>query len=249
MKTHLRHRQIDYYDKITDKLIGEIDIESFDLNMIKKRFPILMDDPFVFNPYQIDLSNADLFPNVKFDFKRYDYYLACYSDYSIRTNKDMDLYLKKLGYDFGDYRIDLPVDLEKIVNSNFLTTNDCVTLKGFGHRINPRFDTAFEKCDWEYNETHFHPDSFSKGDDEMEYLKLALECGKRLSNRLSKRPKKDKFRIQISFMETQWINGEIDVYGSSTVRFYKIRPEAEDGIYIEDLDIYEGDAVLELERI
>jgi hypothetical protein len=248
MKTHLRHRQIDYYDKITDKIIGEIDIESFDLDMIKKRFSIHKDDPFVFNPYLIDLSNVDLFPNVKFDFKRYDYYLACYSDYSIRTNKNMDLYLEKLGYDFGDNKINLPIDLEKIVSSNFLTTNDCVTLKGFGHKINPRFDTAFEKCDWEYNETHFHPDSFAKGDDEIEYLKLALECGKRLSRRLAKRFKNDNFRIQISFMESQWINGEIDNYGSSTVRFYKIRPEAESGIYVDNLDIYKVGAVLELEK-
>jgi len=249
MNTHMRQRQIDYYDKITDKLIGEIDIESFDLDLIKKRFPISTKDPFVFNPYQIDLSNIDLFPNVVFDFKRYDYYLACYSDYSIRTNKNMDLYLEKLGYDFGDNKINLPVDLEKIVSRNFLTTNDCVTLKGFGHRINPRFDTEFDKCDWEYNETHFHPDSFVHGDDEIEYLKLALECGKRLSYRLSKRFKNDKFRIQISFMETQLEKGEIEAYGSSTVRFYKIRPEAEDGIYITDLDVYEGDAVLEFEKI
>lgn len=249
MKTHLRNRQIDYYDKITDKLIGEIDIEYFDLDVIKKRFPIPTDDPFVFNPYQIVLNNVDLFPNVKFDFKRYDYFLSCYSDYSIRTNKNMDLYLEKLAYDFGDNKIDLPVELEKIVKSNFLTTNDCVTLNGFGHRINPRFDNAFEKCDWEYNETHFHPDNFAKGDNEMEYLKLALECGKRLSYRLSKQFKNDKFRIQISFMETQWIKGEIDAYGSSTVRFYKIRPEAENGIYIMDLDVYEGNAVLEFEKI
>jgi len=249
MKTHLRHRQIERYDKFTERIIDEIDIESFDLNLIKKTFSIPKDDPFVFNPYQIVLSHVDLFPYVKFDFKRHDYYLACYSDYSIRTNKNMDLYLEKLGYDFGDNKINLPVGLDKILNSNFLTTNDCVTLKGFGHRTNPKFGTAFEKCDWEYNETHFHPDSFIKGDDQMEYLNLALECGKRLSYRLFKRFKNDKFRIQISFMETQLVNNEIDVYGSSTVRFYKIRPEAEDCIYISDLDVYEGNAVLEFERI
>lgn len=248
MKTHLRHRQIDFYDKVTDKLIGEIDIESFDLDLIKKRFSTPTDDPFLFNPYQIELSNVDLFPNVKFNFKQYDYYLACYSDYSIRTNKNMDLYLEKLGYDFVDKKINLPVDLEKIVNSNFLTTNDCVTLKGFGHRINPSFDSEFDKCDWEYNETHFHPDSFVNGNDEIEYLKLALECGKRLSHRLSKRFKNDKFRIQISFMATQWENDEIEAYGSSTVRFYKIRPEAEKGFYISDLDVYEEDSVLEIEK-
>jgi hypothetical protein len=248
MKTHLRHRQIDYYDKITDKLIGEIDIESFDLKMIMKRFSIPNDDPFVFNPYQIDLSTVDLFPNVNFDFKGYYYYLACYTDYSIRTNKNMDLYLEKLGYDFGDNKINLPVDLEKIVNSNFLSTNECVTLNGFGHKINPRFDTAFEKCEWEYNETHFHPDSFAQSDDEIEYLKLALECGKRLSRRLAKRFKNDKFRIQISFIESQCKNVEIDIYASSTVRFYKIRSEAESDIYVDNLDVYEVGAVLELEK-
>lgn len=161
----------------------------------------------------------------------------------------MDDYLLKLGYDFWEKTIELPNDLAKITNSDFLTSNDCVSLKGFGRRRNPRFDTDFEKCDWEYNETHFHPDSFSRGDDEMEYLKLALECSKRLSYRLSKRFKNDKFRIVISFMEAQFINGEIEVYGSSTVRFYKIRPDADDSFYIGDLDGYELEAVLELEMI
>lgn len=79
MNLRLEKRQIDYYDKLTDKLVGEIEIIDFQIEIIQKRFSIPIDDPYVYNPYLITITNADLFPYVIFDFYSYDYFLACYS--------------------------------------------------------------------------------------------------------------------------------------------------------------------------
>jgi len=168
-------------------------------------------------------------------------------NYTIRTNRLMDDYLLKLGYDFWEKTIELPTDLAKITNSDFLTTNDCVTLKGFGHRINPKFDNDSGKCEWEYNGTHFHPDNYVDRENEIDFLKLALECSKRIFERLSNRFKNDRFRVIISFCESTIIDGEVDTYGSSTIRFYKIRSVCDEIMYIDNLNDFETDAVLEIE--
>jgi hypothetical protein len=73
------YRQIDVYDKKTEGLVKELNLEIFDLELMKSRFNILKDDPLMYNPYEIDISKADLFPGIIFDFGRYDYFLACYS--------------------------------------------------------------------------------------------------------------------------------------------------------------------------
>src|SRR5258708_31470562 len=99
---------------------------------------------------------------------------------TLRTNKIMDKYLAKIGYDFWETSIPLPSDLEKIINSDFITDNDCIVLKEVGDiTSNPQFDTGLKKSEWEDGETHFHPDAYIHTDNEIEYLKLALECGKR----------------------------------------------------------------------
>ena len=72
------YRQIDVFDKKRERLIKEIELDSFDLELIKLRFDIPQDDQLMYNPYEIDLSKTDLFPTIKFDFKKYDYYVACY---------------------------------------------------------------------------------------------------------------------------------------------------------------------------
>ena len=250
MKTHSTVRQIDVFDKKTERLIEELKLDSFDLEFFKTKFVARQNDPLMYNPYKIDANNFQLFQNIKFEFDKYDYFLACYSDYSVSTNKKMDKYLLKLGYNFWEYKADLPQDLEKIVNSKFIVDNDCITLKGLGISNNPIFQTDIEKSEWEYNETHFHPDSFSKEKNEMEYLKLALESGKQIAARLSIQFKsKKKFRIIVSYNETITKNGEIDCYGSSKVRLYQIRGESKNTIFPEDLEEYKSDALLLIESI
>jgi hypothetical protein len=78
MKKDKLYRQIDVFDKKTEGIISEIELDSFDLELIKSRFDIPKADQLMYNPYEIDLSKTDLFPLIKFDFKKYDYYVACY---------------------------------------------------------------------------------------------------------------------------------------------------------------------------
>ena len=144
----------------------------------------------------------------------------------------------------------IPTDLEKIINRDFLTDNDCVILKGhYGHEKNPQLKSDLEKCEWEYDQTHFHPFLYAKqSNNEVEYLILALECGKRLAYRLKKQFENRRFRILISFSETEKNNGEIEWYGSSSVLFYQIREGSEKIMRTENLNDFKHDAVLEIEN-
>jgi hypothetical protein len=158
----------------------------------------------------------------------------------VRANKAMDRYLKELGYDFLNVSYSLPSDLKKIVQSDFVTNNDCIIISGqYAISSNPKLNAELEKCEWENNETHFHTDwnASQYTNDELEYLKLALECAKVLAIRLTENVPDKKFRILVSFSETTYdINNEIDSYGSGTVRFYQIRENAESTFRTEDLN-------------
>ena len=167
----------------------------------------------------------------------------------LRTNNIMNSYLSQLEYDFLVKKVELPKELEEIVNADFLTDNDAIILKGlYKNQTNPLFNSDIEKCEWEYNETHFHPDGFIKrGDDEIEYMRFALECAKRLHERLDKNFKYKKFRLIVSFSETEKKGNEIETYGSSTVRFYQIRQGAEARMRSEDLNDFKQEAILEIE--
>jgi hypothetical protein len=162
----------------------------------------------------------------------------------------MDSYISKFGYNFLLEKVDLPKELRNIVNSEFLNENDTIILKGlYGHETIPKFDNDIEKCEWEYNETHFHPDMFAKNtDNETIYLKLALEGAKQIMERLTKQFNGRKFKVIVSFSETKTENGEIASYGSSTVRFYQIRSSCEDRMRHPNLDNFREDAVLEIEN-
>jgi hypothetical protein len=80
MKKNQIHRQIDVFDKKTEKLIDEINIISFDLESMKARFNVPQEDYLMYNPYEIDSSKIDLFADIEFDFNKYDYFLACYGE-------------------------------------------------------------------------------------------------------------------------------------------------------------------------
>ena len=162
----------------------------------------------------------------------------------------MESYLEKLSYDFREAYVELPADLESLINRKFLTENDCITFKGdYNSKHTPIFKTDFEKCQWEYNETHFHPDEYAKQkSDELEFLILALESSKRLERRLVQNFPNKRFRILISFAETQKDNkGEIEFYGASTVRFHQIRNNCENKFRTDNLNEFANDAVLEIE--
>ncbi len=161
----------------------------------------------------------------------------------------MNAYLSKLGYDFLKRRVDLPEELEDLIQRDFLIENDCLTLKGDNSdSANPSFKQDLEKCEWEDHQNHFHPDfAYLNTEDELDYLKTALECGKRLAHRFSQELPHHRIRLLISFSETTEENGEIEAYGSSTVRFYQIRPTCDEKMRLEDLERFKSEAILEIE--
>lgn len=168
----------------------------------------------------------------------------------IRTNRIMDAYLNELNFDFETSTYPITEELSNIIQADFIDNNDSITLKSIaGHIQNPLFKTSLEKSEWEYNETHFHPDWSVMGykEEEKEYLKAALECGKQLVWRLRDCYPDKHFRVVISFCETTYDGKAVDFYGSSTVRFYQIRPEVETIMRIDDLNYYQADAVMDIE--
>jgi len=167
----------------------------------------------------------------------------------INQNEIMKKYCSELEYEFLTKDIELPAELSRIINSDFITNNDCITLKGLHpHKTNPNFKNDFEKCKWEDGQTHFHPDNYIENKhNEIEFLMYALESGKQLMKRLKQNFPVINFRIFIFFSKTNYNqNGEIEFYGSSNVRFHKIRNGAEKHLYPEHLDDFKSDGVMEI---
>ena len=71
-------RQIDIFDKRLDKLVEEVHVDYFDLEVFKERFSLKHDDPSMHRPYEITSQTADLFPNINFDFEKFLYYITSY---------------------------------------------------------------------------------------------------------------------------------------------------------------------------
>jgi hypothetical protein len=78
MKTEKLYRQIDVFDKKTEKLILEISIENFDLEKLKSAFKVPANDPLMYYQYEIDVITAKLFPEINFDFKHNSYIVSCF---------------------------------------------------------------------------------------------------------------------------------------------------------------------------
>jgi hypothetical protein len=168
---------------------------------------------------------------------------------SYRANNKMNSLLNGLGYDFKRKLIDLPKPLIDFLNSPIVISNGCILIRQLCEKA-PDNLSDLAKSEYEYSENHFHPDSFV--DDELEdldHLKLGLECLKLLASRLGKEFSNLRFRIFLSYSQTEKTNNEIDVYASSTLRFYQIRREIVNVMGIEDLDAFKSEAVLEIETL
>jgi len=162
----------------------------------------------------------------------------------------MEGYLYKMAIRYPEASIELPAELEQTISNEFITENDCIILKGLGgNEQNPKFESDLEKCEWEYNETHFHPDEYSaKNADELDFLLFALESSKRLAHRLQEQFPTKAFRIVASFCETHKDHlGRVESYGSSTVRFYQIRRSYENRMRSHDISEFQLDAISEIE--
>lgn len=164
----------------------------------------------------------------------------------IRTNKIMQRTLEQRGHDFTKHTVTLPTELEKLVDSGFKTEQDCVLLKNVDCGQG-QLDSDYKKTEYEDFENHIHIDDYvSDQSDEFEYLKVGLEFGKRIYNKLKADLRAD-FRITISFSETFHVGQEIETYGGCVVRFYKVRPTCDNKFRVDNLDKFETEGVLEIE--
>lgn len=74
-------RSISWFDKRTEDLVGEINIDFIDLITLKSIFKPSNDDDLHL-VYRIDESNGkqlEVLLNIKFDFEKYIYEMGCYS--------------------------------------------------------------------------------------------------------------------------------------------------------------------------
>src|SRR5258708_37802197 len=99
----------------------------------------------------------------------------------IRTNKIMDKRLSDIKHDFINNKLILPTELQDLIDNGFRTEQECILFKEFQYFGPDELDTDLKKTQYEefLNDIHvegYLPDSV----DEIEYLKVGLEFGKRL---------------------------------------------------------------------
>lgn len=163
-----------------------------------------------------------------------------------RLNDRMAIHLKNLGYDFSTTEYTLPTDLEELLESPIVERNGCFLLSACCDNA-PAAMNDFDKTVYEDFENHFHPDGYGETgtQTDIDNLKYGLESAKRLATRLQQlRP--TRFRILLSYSETEYDGDEFVVISSSTVRFHALR-EGAAGMRIDELNSYELEAVLEME--
>lgn len=74
-------RLISWYDKSTEKCVGEKNIDNIEVEKLRMIFSPPLDDPFMIHPFEITKGEAEQLQQiieVHFLFEKYDYYLECF---------------------------------------------------------------------------------------------------------------------------------------------------------------------------
>ena len=154
--------------------------------------------------------------------------------------------LEQSGHDFTKQTVTLPTELKKLIDSGFRDEQDCILLKDFQYFGPGELDSDQKKTEYEIFLNDIHIDDYvSDPSDEVEYLKVGLEFGKRIYERLKEDYRRD-FRITISFSETVHVGQEIEIFGGCVVKFHKVRPYCDNSFRVDDLDKFEAEGVLVL---
>jgi hypothetical protein len=166
---------------------------------------------------------------------------------SYRTNNRMNSFVNELAYDYKVKLIDLPRPLIDFLNSPIVTSNGCFLIAQLCEKA-PSNLSDLARSEFEYSENHFHPDSFVDEQlEDLSHLKLGLECSKLLASRLSQEFSNLRFRILLSYSQTEKASNEIEAYASSTLRFYQIRSVIDSVMRVGDLNAFESESMLEIE--
>jgi len=71
-------RCIEVYKKDGEDFIEEHLLKDFNLELVSKYFDVPPEDPLMYYKYEVEEKHIELFPDMKFDFSKYQYRLACY---------------------------------------------------------------------------------------------------------------------------------------------------------------------------
>ena len=75
-------RQFDVFEKTSDYIFEEIEINNFDLETVKGLLDNTENDPLLYNSYKIEEKIKLYFEELGYEFStdKYDYFLCCYQD-------------------------------------------------------------------------------------------------------------------------------------------------------------------------
>jgi|ThiBiot_300_biof_2_1041535.scaffolds.fasta_scaffold31365_2 hypothetical protein len=76
-------RVVTWYDKDTNRLVGEMDATHIDIAVLRQIFNPPPPDPFLYRSYEIDVAQSYLIEEwmpVAFDFEAHIYQLDCFRD-------------------------------------------------------------------------------------------------------------------------------------------------------------------------
>ena len=74
-------RTISWFDKSTEELLGEKNIDNIDLEVLKTIFKPNSEDPLMYNPYTIHNEEAEKLKkiiDIQFDLDRFIYQVDCF---------------------------------------------------------------------------------------------------------------------------------------------------------------------------
>ena len=158
----------------------------------------------------------------------------------------MERILEQKEYDFLHTDVPLPDNLTKIIDSGFRTEQGCILYKDFEYFGPGELDSDLKKTEYELFLNDINIADYTKIDDEVEALYFGLEIGKRLYKGL-KSFSESKFRIIISFIEPDIVEGGIESYAECIVNFHVIRPSCNKKSKLQDYEQSKTDGVMIIE--
>ena len=74
-------RVISWFDRKNESLIGEYNVDFIPFETLKSIFNPKLDDPLMYNPYDIHIEHIDFFKkyvDIEFDLDKYIYQIDCF---------------------------------------------------------------------------------------------------------------------------------------------------------------------------
>jgi len=74
-------RIISWFDRRDEVLIGEFNIDFIPLDILKETFRPPIEDPLMYNPYDINIEESEIlkkYVDIEFEFDKYIYQIDCF---------------------------------------------------------------------------------------------------------------------------------------------------------------------------